>query len=166
MDLEIRLFVIDDSAVMRQMITKIVEKDKHIRIVGRARNGREAIDRIVQLKPDVVTLDVEMPLMDGLETLEKIMQIYPVPGDVSAVNKGRPYDSKALNCAQIYPQAANQEELQLLNCLLYNCSHSTRAAALTEALFFGTFLNWPFAPEASDWALGHRRSVPLPRMSF
>lgn len=76
---EIRLLVIDDSAVMRQLITGIVEKDKHIRIVGRARNGQEALERIAKLKPHVVTLDVEMPVMNGLETLEKIMQVYPVP---------------------------------------------------------------------------------------
>ncbi|HHX94690.1 MAG TPA: chemotaxis response regulator protein-glutamate methylesterase [Clostridia bacterium] len=118
MDLEIRLFVIDDSAVMRQMITKIVEKDKHIRIVGRARNGREAVDRIVKLKPDVVTLDVEMPLMDGLETLKKIMEIYPVPVVMlSAVTgKGAHTTLKALELGAVdfILKPANQEELEQL----------------------------------------------------
>lgn len=79
MSSEIRLLVVDDSAVTRQLITRVVEKDKHIRIVGRAGNGQEALDRIAFLKPDVVTLDVEMPVMDGLETLRQIMKVYPVP---------------------------------------------------------------------------------------
>ena len=75
----IRLFMVDDSAFMRQLISKALENDKHIQIVGRARNGQEALARIPLVKPHVVTMDVEMPVMDGLETLAKLMESNPLP---------------------------------------------------------------------------------------
>ncbi|NLK00045.1 MAG: chemotaxis response regulator protein-glutamate methylesterase [Clostridia bacterium] len=75
----INVFIVDDSAFMRQVITKILHQDKHLKVIGRARNGKEALERIPILKPDVVTLDIEMPVMDGLETLERLKKLYPVP---------------------------------------------------------------------------------------
>src|SRR5690625_3621773 len=74
-----RVLVIDDSAFMRKMITDILSSHKQIQVVGTARNGQVALQKLKQLNPDVVTLDVEMPVMNGIETLEKLMQDYPVP---------------------------------------------------------------------------------------
>lgn len=79
MDSVIRLMIVDDSAFMRQVISRIAERDKRILIVGRARNGEEALEKIPLIKPHVITLDVEMPVMGGLEALERIMELYPVP---------------------------------------------------------------------------------------
>lgn len=115
---EIKLLVVDDSAVTRQLISRIVEQDKYISIVGRARNGQEALDRIAGLKPDVVTLDVEMPIMDGLETLRRIMQVYPVPVVMlsSLTQKGAHAALKALELGAVdfLPKPENREQTEQL----------------------------------------------------
>lgn len=64
---------------MRKIIPQILEEDREIKVIDTARDGLEAIKKIDLLKPDVITLDVEMPGMDGLETLQKIMKDYPTP---------------------------------------------------------------------------------------
>lgn len=76
---KIRLLIVDDSAFMRKAIENMVKKDPEIEIVGQGRNGLEAIDMVKRLKPDVMTLDIEMPRMDGLTALEKIMAENPLP---------------------------------------------------------------------------------------
>ncbi len=75
----IKVLVVDDSSFMRKIIPQILEEDKEIKVIDTARDGLEAIKKLEQLKPDVITLDVEMPGMDGLETLNKIMKEYPTP---------------------------------------------------------------------------------------
>ena len=75
----IRVLIVDDSAAMRQLLTKILESDPAIEVVGTAADPYFARDKIRSLKPDVLTLDVEMPRMDGLTFLEKLMHAYPIP---------------------------------------------------------------------------------------
>lgn len=75
----IKVMVVDDSAFMRRMIISILEKDPELEIVGYARNGEDAFNKIDKLKPDVLTLDVEMPIMNGIDTLKKIMCEKPLP---------------------------------------------------------------------------------------
>jgi two-component system, chemotaxis family, protein-glutamate methylesterase/glutaminase len=75
----IRVLVVDDSAVMRRIIARMLGKDPAIEVVGTAENGEEAIEKVALLKPDVVTMDVEMPRMDGLEALRIIMTRNPLP---------------------------------------------------------------------------------------
>ncbi|MDR1916543.1 MAG: chemotaxis response regulator protein-glutamate methylesterase [Synergistaceae bacterium] len=76
---KIRVLIVDDSAFMRKVIGDILGADPSIDVVGRARNGREAMDAINGLSPDVVTLDIEMPGKSGLEVLRDIMAIKPIP---------------------------------------------------------------------------------------
>ncbi len=76
---KIRLLIIDDSPLIRAMIKSIVADDPAIDVVGEAADPMEAREKIKQLNPDVVTLDVEMPKMDGLSFLEKIMSLRPMP---------------------------------------------------------------------------------------
>jgi len=73
------VLVVDDSALMRRLITDILKKDPGIKSVDYARNGKEALEKIARQKPDVVTLDVEMPGLSGLETLSQIMNSTPLP---------------------------------------------------------------------------------------
>ncbi|QDP40195.1 protein-glutamate methylesterase/protein-glutamine glutaminase [Radiobacillus deserti] len=75
----IKVLVVDDSAFMRKMISNILNADSRINVVGIAPNGQEALAKIHLLKPDVITLDVEMPIMDGISTLKKIMTDFPIP---------------------------------------------------------------------------------------
>ncbi len=76
---KIRVLVVDDSALMRQLIKEILETDPEIEVVGTASDPYVARERILALEPDVLTLDVEMPRMDGLTFLEKLMTARPMP---------------------------------------------------------------------------------------
>lgn len=67
----IKVLVVDDSAVMRNILTQILNDDAAIRVVGIARNGQDALQKLSRLSPDVVTMDVEMPVMDGLTAVKK-----------------------------------------------------------------------------------------------
>ncbi|MHB8623684.1 MAG: protein-glutamate methylesterase/protein-glutamine glutaminase [Sulfuricaulis sp.] len=75
----IKALIIEDSAVMRQMLTSILHEDPGIHVVGTAANPLIAREKIKALKPDVLTLDVEMPGMDGITFLEKLMRLHPLP---------------------------------------------------------------------------------------
>ncbi|MGI6711732.1 MAG: protein-glutamate methylesterase/protein-glutamine glutaminase [Bacillota bacterium] len=76
---KINVLVVDDSAVMRLRLRKILEKDDEIKVIDVAKTGEEALSKVLLLKPAVVTMDVEMPGISGLEALESIMKRYPVP---------------------------------------------------------------------------------------
>jgi two-component system, chemotaxis family, protein-glutamate methylesterase/glutaminase len=75
----IKVLVVDDSALMRKLIPAILARDAAIEVVGTAMDGAFALKKIQELRPDVVTLDLEMPRMDGMETLRLIMKSAPVP---------------------------------------------------------------------------------------
>lgn len=75
----IKILVVDDSAFMRRIISDILNEDSEIEVIGTCRNGKDALVKIEELNPDIVTLDVEMPVMDGLTTLEKIMLKGKIP---------------------------------------------------------------------------------------
>jgi len=74
---KIRVLVVDDSVVIRRLLTDILNQDPEIEVAGTAANGQIALDKLSQLNPDVVTLDIEMPVLDGLATLPKLRKIYP-----------------------------------------------------------------------------------------
>jgi len=73
----IRVLVVDDSVVVRRLVTDILSSDPRIEVVGTAANGKVALAKIPQVNPDLVTLDVEMPVMDGLTTLRELRKDYP-----------------------------------------------------------------------------------------
>ncbi len=75
----IKVVVIDDSAFMRKAISTMLKKDRDIHVVGIAKNGSEGLDMVRKLNPDVVTMDIEMPVMDGLTALRRIMMEMPRP---------------------------------------------------------------------------------------
>jgi len=76
---DIKVLIVDDSAIVRKVFTEELSREKGIRVVGTAPDPYVARDKIVQLKPDVITLDIEMPRMDGLTFLKKLMKYYPLP---------------------------------------------------------------------------------------
>lgn len=75
----IRVLVVDDSAVVRQVLSKGLSAQHDIEVIGSAVDPYAARDKIVKLRPDVITLDIEMPRMDGLSFLEKLMKHFPMP---------------------------------------------------------------------------------------
>jgi two-component system chemotaxis response regulator CheB len=97
--MKIKILVVDDSAFMRKVITDMIESDQQMEVVGVARNGEDAIAKIKLLKPDVVTLDIEMPKMDGLTALRTIMAEMPLPVIMlsSLTKKGAEETLKALD---------------------------------------------------------------------
>ena len=75
----VRVLIVDDSAVVRQVLSEILGRDRGIEVVGTATDPIVARDKIKRLNPDVITLDVEMPRMDGITFLRKLMAQHPVP---------------------------------------------------------------------------------------
>lgn len=72
----IRVLVCDDSVVIRRLVSDVLKTDSDIEVVGTAVNGKNALDKLPSLKPDIMTLDVEMPVMDGLQTLVEVRKTY------------------------------------------------------------------------------------------
>ena len=68
-----RVLVVDDSTFMRMVLRRIIEADSEMTVVGEARNGREAVELARDLKPDIITMDVEMPELDGLAAMKQIL---------------------------------------------------------------------------------------------
>ncbi len=77
--MSVSVLVVDDSAFFRKRITEILDADARIEVVGTAANGREAVECVSRLKPDVVTMDIEMPVMDGIAAVREIMATNPTP---------------------------------------------------------------------------------------
>ena len=77
--LKVRVLIVDDSAVVREMLKRMLESDPAIRVVGMAANGGEAVELTARLKPDLVTMDLVMPGMNGMEATERIMAYHPTP---------------------------------------------------------------------------------------
>jgi two-component system chemotaxis response regulator CheB len=75
----VKVLVVDDSGFFRRRVTEILSSDPNIKVVGTATNGKEAIDLALSLKPDVITMDYEMPMMDGITAVRHIMQRSPTP---------------------------------------------------------------------------------------
>ncbi|WIE52195.1 chemotaxis response regulator protein-glutamate methylesterase [Pseudomonas sp. GM17] len=75
----VKVLVVDDSGFFRRRVSEILSADINIQVVGTATNGKEAIDQALALKPDVITMDYEMPMMDGITAVRHIMQRCPTP---------------------------------------------------------------------------------------
>jgi len=76
---KVKVLVVDDSALVRDILSRGLSMDREIEVVGVASDPFAARDKIIQLKPDVLTLDVEMPKMDGVEFLRRLMPLHPLP---------------------------------------------------------------------------------------
>jgi two-component system chemotaxis response regulator CheB len=79
MEPHLRVLVVDDSALVRRLLRELLERDQSVRVVGEAADGRAALALVAQLRPNLVILDVRMPVMDGVETTRQIMAYYPTP---------------------------------------------------------------------------------------
>ncbi|WP_342743881.1 chemotaxis response regulator protein-glutamate methylesterase [Desulfamplus magnetovallimortis] len=95
----IRVLVVDDSAIVRKVFSQELSKEKDIEVVGTAPDPYVAREKIIELKPDVITLDIEMPRMDGITFLKKLMQHYPLPVIIvsSLTSKGSSLALEALS---------------------------------------------------------------------
>ncbi|MFN2602015.1 MAG: chemotaxis-specific protein-glutamate methyltransferase CheB [Gemmatimonadaceae bacterium] len=96
-----RVLVVDDSAFMRGLVTEIVEFRHDFRVVGTANNGVQALDRVRALAPDIVTLDIAMPQMDGLTALERIMNETPIPVIVVSAADSADFNASAVRALEL-----------------------------------------------------------------
>lgn len=100
---EIKVLVVDDSAFMRKIISDILNSDNEINVIDVASNGREALEKVKLLKPDVVTLDIEMPIMDGLTCLKEMLinDYVPVIMLSSLTKEGADHTIRALEAGAV-----------------------------------------------------------------
>lgn len=77
--MKVKVLIVDDSAFMRKIISDLLQSDPNIEVVGSARNGAEALEKIKICSPDVITMDIEMPVMNGIQCLERVMELHKIP---------------------------------------------------------------------------------------
>lgn len=75
----VRVLIVDDSGFFRRRLSEIITRDPRLEVVGMASNGQEAIEQVISLKPDVISMDIEMPVMNGISAVRKIMAQHPTP---------------------------------------------------------------------------------------
>lgn len=115
----IKVLIVDDSAFMRSALSRMLGDDSEIQVVATARDGEEGLEKIRRFKPDLVTLDLEMPRMDGLTALEKTMQEMPLPVLVvsSLTTEGAQMTLRALDLGAVdfIPKDLSYASLNILN---------------------------------------------------
>ena len=130
----IRVLVVDDSALVRKMLTHILESDPGIKVVHAAKDPYEARDYLVECRPDVITLDIEMPKMDGVSFMKKYMKVMPTPTIIisSLAEKGKAITIEALEAGAfdiiVKPKIGLSDELEAISEHLIA---SVKAAART-----------------------------------
>lgn len=114
----IKVLVVDDSAFMRKAITMMLESDPLIKVVGTARDGEEGVEKVKTLKPDLVTMDIEMPRMDGLTALKQIMEENPVPvmmlSSLTTDGAGATLDAFELGAVDFIPKQLSFVSLDII----------------------------------------------------
>lgn len=138
---KIKVLVVDDSAFMRRAITMMLSEDSGIEVIDTAVNGKEAVEKVKNLRPDVVTLDIEMPIMDGLEALREIMKFHPLPVIMisSLTTEGADATMEALNLGAVdfIPKKMSYVSPEIINIkndliLKINYFHQNRISVLAK----------------------------------
>jgi two-component system chemotaxis response regulator CheB len=134
----IRVMVIDDSAVVRQILSSSIALDQQIEVVGVATDPFDARDKIVNLKPDVLTLDIEMPRMDGLTFLRKLMKFYPMPvivvSSLSQKGSQAAYQAMSSGAVDVVGKPASSQQLKQLALELQEKIKAAASAKLSTYL--------------------------------
>ena len=134
----IRVLIVDDSATVRRVLTTELSRFPDIEVVGGAQDPYVARDMIVELKPDVVTLDVEMPRMDGLSFLKKLMRHHPMPvvmvSSVVPANSRNAMDALEAGAVEVVPKPAGPQSIPDVGRILVQAVRAAAAADLGRLL--------------------------------
>lgn len=116
---QVKVLVVDDSAFMRKAITMMLESDPGIKVIGSARDGAEGVEKVQLLKPDLVTMDIEMPRMDGLTALKEIMAKQPTPvmmiSSITTDGARATLDALELGAVDFIPKQMSYVSLDIVN---------------------------------------------------
>ena len=167
----VKVLVVDDSGFFRRRVTEILSSDPNIQVVGTATNGREAIEQALALKPDVITMDYEMPMMDGITSVRHIMQKIPTPVLMfsSLTHEGARVTLDALDAGAVDFLPKNFEDIsrnpqkvkQLLCEKIHSISRSNRRFSAFGSSPVATAAPAPSPPTSATPAAG-RAPAPIP----
>ncbi|WP_053133283.1 chemotaxis response regulator protein-glutamate methylesterase [Pseudomonas sp. MIACH] len=164
----VKVLVVDDSGFFRRRVSEILSADPSIQVVGTATNGKEAIDQAIALKPDVITMDYEMPMMDGITAVRHIMQRCPTPVLMfsSLTHEGARVTLDALDAGAVDFLPKNFEDIsrnpekvkQLLCEKVHSISRSNRRSLFSAPAPAPAPVAAPAAPTSSSF----NRPAPAP----
>ena len=168
----VKVLVVDDSGFFRRRVSEILSSDPSIQVVGTATNGKEAIDQAMALKPDVITMDYEMPMMDGITAVRHIMQRCPTPVLMfsSLTHEGARVTLDALDAGAVDFLPKNFEDIsrnpekvkQLLCEKVHSISRSNRRFSAYSAPVPAAAPAPTPAPAASSYGSHTSHSSPVP----
>jgi len=170
----IRVLIADDSAFMRKVLADLFQKQPDFDVVGTAMNGKDAVSKVKQLQPDLVTMDVNMPVMDGINALAIIMESSPVPVVMlsSLTQKGTDATIRALSLGAVdfiskaggsISRIDDIAEEILMKCRNAAKAHVHRTVAVTKPR--PVVAPAPTIPIMKRGALPHRQGMKLPQMT-
>ena len=148
----IRILVVDDSPFMRKTLQKMLEEAPDLRVVATARDGIDALEKIQEHKPDIVTLDIEMPRMDGLTCLKKIMADHPMPvlmvSSLTQEGAQATFDALSLGALDFIPKENSFASMSILQ-IQHDLQEKVRRLAGSPRFHHGKT-----APSEADHAAG------------
>lgn len=128
----IRVLVVDDSILFRNMLVQCLNADPSIQVVAQAGDPYEARDAIIKHRPDVMTLDVEMPRMNGIEFLRKLMPQYPLPVVMISALDGKVFDAMEAGAVDFVNKPTNLDRTKLNNFVKYELATKIKIAATAK----------------------------------
>lgn len=128
----IRVLVVDDSLVFRNLLVKGLDSDPNIEVVAQAQDAYEARDAIVKYKPDVMTLDVELPRMSGIEFLRKLMPQYPLPVIMISALNDKVFDALEAGAVDFVNKPANAAPDRLNNFITQELATKVKIASTAK----------------------------------
>ena len=128
----IKVLVVDDSVLFRNLLVQSLESDPNITVVAQASNPYEARDAIIKYKPDVMTLDVELPRMNGIEFLKKLMPQYPLPVVVISALNNSVFDALEAGAVDFVNKPSNLDRVQLGNFMKKELTTKVKIASTAK----------------------------------
>ncbi len=157
---KIKVLVVDDSPTMRQLVARVLEDDPEIEVVGSAKSAQQARELVKLLNPDVMTLDVEMPEMDGLSFLERVMRLRPMPvvmvSSMTAKGTDTTIEALALGAVDcvVKPTVENPRSFDDLPAKVKVASRVRRRAPVAEAVAQTPRVSASYQPDGRVVAIG------------